>query len=120
MVDLTERPLDFEVLPDRRGPVLVDGLGQHVSLFLALAHAAQPLDFFFKRRIDEHVKSVRVGLKTIGRAASDDYAIALFSRLADDFFGGSPNTLSIHHLHPLSVHRAFEAAAQKCLEEPIV
>src|SRR6202034_3736528 len=51
---------------------------------------------------------------------SNDYAIALSSRLTHDFFGGLANTVGIHHLHPLSIQCAFEAAAQERLEEPVV
>jgi hypothetical protein len=118
MEDLAERPLDFEVLPVIRGPVPVDRLDQCAGLFLALAEAMQPADFFFKRRIDENVKGIRPRLKIIGRAAADNYAITLSSRLAHHVFGGFANTVCIHHLHPLSIQCAFKAAAHERPEEP--
>src|ERR1700733_12533033 len=120
MEGLAEGPLDLEVLPDIRGPVLVHRPGQLTSLVLALAEVTQPADFFFQRSIDENVKSIRPRLKIIGRAAADDHAITLSSRLADHLLGRFANIVGIHHLHPLSIQGAFEAAAQEGPEEPVV
>src|SRR5580704_6762488 len=120
MENFAGRPLDFEELPDICGPVLVHRLGQLTGLVPAPAQATQPADFFFKRRIDENVKSVRPRLEIISRAAADDDAITLSSRLAHHLFGRFANTVGIHHPHPLSIHCTFETAAHERPEEPAV
>jgi len=51
MVNFAGRRLDFEVVPDVRGPVPVDRLDQCAGLFLVLNQATQPAELFFKRRI---------------------------------------------------------------------
>jgi hypothetical protein len=63
------------------------------------------------------MKSVRFGLKVIGRDASDDCTIAFSSRLAHDFLRDFANTVGIQELHPLSIQYAFEDAAQESVEE---
>src|SRR5579862_41383 len=120
MVEMASRPLDLEILLVVSRAVLVHSLGQQVGFVLALAKLAQPYNFLFERRIDEHVEGGGVRSEIVCRTASHNDAIAFAASLQHNLFGRLANTIGIRYLHPLSIHSAFEAAAHESLEQPVV
>src|SRR5262249_25810727 len=113
-------PFLAEVLLDEIGSVVVDGVHETSGFVRLCATPDEPADLVFERRIDEDMKHVRPVLQEERAAASHDDRVALVGRRVDKALRQSEDGVGVEQVQSVHVQAAFEAAAEKQLEKPVV